>query len=90
MNGVTAMDENGDGVKSPMRRLGSTRKSIVFNSKFNHLFPTFYSKFAYFCGKKIVNLNLRTKILFCTFNLIVIAIVQDMHCYREQYWLKLA
>lgn len=34
MNGVTAMDENGEGVKSPIKRLGSTRKLMLFNSKY--------------------------------------------------------
>lgn len=33
MNGVTAMDENGEEVKSPIKRLGSTRKLLLFNSK---------------------------------------------------------
>lgn len=34
MNGVTAMDENGeDSIKSPIKRLGSTRKLLLFNSK---------------------------------------------------------
>lgn len=33
MNGVTAMDENGEEVKSPIKRLGSTRKLILFNSE---------------------------------------------------------
>lgn len=33
MNGVTAMDENGETVKSPIKRLGSTRKLMLFNSK---------------------------------------------------------
>lgn len=34
MNGVTAMDENGEEIKSPIKRLGSTRKLILFNSKY--------------------------------------------------------
>lgn len=34
MNGVTAMDENGEDIKSPMKRLGSTRKLLIFNSKY--------------------------------------------------------
>lgn len=33
MNGVTAMDENGEDIKSPIKRLGSTRKLLIFNSK---------------------------------------------------------
>lgn len=37
MNGVTAMDENGESVKSPIKRLGSTRKLLLFNSKFIHV-----------------------------------------------------
>lgn len=38
MNGVTAMDENGEGVKSPIKRLGSTRKLMLFNSKYTKTF----------------------------------------------------
>lgn len=34
MNGVTAMDENGEDIKSPIKRLGSTRKLLIFNSKY--------------------------------------------------------
>lgn len=34
MNGVTAMDENDGGVKSPIKRFGSTRKLMLFNSKY--------------------------------------------------------
>lgn len=34
MNGVSAMDEYVDGVKSPIKRLGSTRKLLLFNSKY--------------------------------------------------------
>lgn len=33
MNGVTAMDENGEDIKSPIKRLGSTRKLLIFNSE---------------------------------------------------------
>ncbi|XP_037033613.1 SLIT-ROBO Rho GTPase-activating protein 1-like isoform X1 [Bradysia coprophila] len=32
MNGVTAMDENGEDIKSPIKRLGSTRKLLIFNN----------------------------------------------------------
>lgn len=32
MNGVTAMDENGEEIKSPMKRIGSTRKIHIFNN----------------------------------------------------------
>lgn len=32
--GVTAMDENGEEIKSPIKRLGSTRKLLLFNSEF--------------------------------------------------------
>lgn len=34
MNGVTLMDENDVDIKSPIRRLGSTRKLNLFNSKY--------------------------------------------------------
>ena len=34
MNGVTAMDENGGDVRSPIKRLGSTRKLLIFNSEY--------------------------------------------------------
>lgn len=37
MNGVTAMDENGDDIKSPIKRLGSTRKLLIFNSKYSFI-----------------------------------------------------
>lgn len=40
MNGVTAMDENGDQeIKSPMKRMGSTRKLVIFNSKLFFFIP---------------------------------------------------
>lgn len=31
--GVTAMDEGAEEIKSPIKRLGSTRKFMLFNSK---------------------------------------------------------
>lgn len=45
MNGVTAMDEMGEGVKSPIKRLGSTRKLMLFNSKCLLDFPVFSTRF---------------------------------------------
>lgn len=45
MNGVTAMDEIGEGVKSPIKRLGSTRKLMLFNSKLMDMFLFFVFSF---------------------------------------------
>lgn len=46
MNGVTAMDENGEEIKSPIKRLGSTRKLILFNSKyFIHILEKSHTKY---------------------------------------------
>jgi len=56
MNGVTAMDENGDEIKSPIKRLGSTRKLLVFNSKFN--FSLLINKFF-----RIIYVNYFTEII---------------------------